>query len=71
MTTQRINDQYDVTMAGPRKLAKGYEVVGTIWNRQTQKSTKITVRGEGRTISSAQARAFAEATQKCPSSDDD
>ncbi len=71
MTTRRINDQYDLTMAGPRKVATGYEVDGTIWNSQTKKSMKITVRGEGRTISAAQDRAFAEAQQKCPQLDDD
>lgn len=66
MTTIKINDHYDVTLHGPRKLAKGYEVEGTIWNRETNQSTGIRVRGEGRTITAAQDRARAQAVQKCP-----
>jgi len=65
MATYKINDDYDVTISGPKKLVKGFEVEGTIFNRKTGKSTGINVRGEGRTISSAHDRARAQALQLC------
>jgi thiamine biosynthesis lipoprotein ApbE len=71
MTTIKLNDRYDVTLAVSGKTAKGYEVEGKIWDRQTGKPTEIQVRGAGRTISSAQAKARDQARQSCPFPEDD
>lgn len=70
MTTLILNDRYDVTLAGPRKTAKGYEVEGKIWDRKSGKATDIRVRGEGRTISSAQDRARQQSQERCPLADE-
>jgi hypothetical protein len=70
MTTINLTDRYDVTLAGPTKVRKGFEVTGRIWNRQTHKQTDIAVEGKGRTISAAQDRAIKQAKERCPDDSD-
>jgi hypothetical protein len=42
VTTFILNDRYDVTLAGPSKTPKGYEVEGKIGDRKSGKATDKT-----------------------------
>lgn len=59
--TRRIDDVHEVTIRSDRRRAGGWESRGDIFLSATGRDLGVTVAGEGRTLSSAEARAFAEA----------
>lgn len=59
--TREIDDRYSVTIRSDGCPRGGWEAEGDIFVTTTCKDIGVTVRGEGRTMSSAEARAFAEA----------
>ena len=59
--TREIDDRHSVTIRSDRRTRGGWESGGGIFVTATCKNIGVTVRGEGRTMSSAEARAFAEA----------
>lgn len=59
--TRKIDDLHDVTIRSDRRRTGGWESRGDIFVRATQRDVGVTVHGEGRTMTSAEARAFAEA----------
>lgn len=59
--TRKIDDRYSVTIRSDRRRTGGWESEGDIFVTTTCKDIGVTVTGEGRTMSSAEARAFAEA----------
>ena len=63
--TRKIDDIHDLTIRSDRRCAGGWESQGDIFVRATQRDIGVTVHGEGRTMSSAEARTFAEARNWC------
>lgn len=59
--TRPIDDRYSVTIRSDRRVRGGWESEGEIFLTATCMDIGVTVRGEGRTMTSAEARAFAEA----------
>ncbi len=59
--TREVNDRHSVTIRSDRRPHGGWEAEGDIFVTATCKDIGVTVRGEGRTMSSAEARAFVEA----------
>lgn len=59
--TRKIDDRYSVTIRSDRRRTGGWESEGDIFVTATCKDIGVTLTGEGRTMSSAEARAFAEA----------
>jgi hypothetical protein len=63
--TRKIDDLHDVTIRSDRRRSGGWEAEGDIFIIATQRHVGVTVRGEGRTMTAAEARAFAEARRWC------
>jgi hypothetical protein len=63
--TRKIDDRYEVTISSDRCRTGGWESEGHIFVTATGKSNGVTVKGEGRTLPSAEQRAFAEARKWC------
>ena len=59
--TRKIDDLHEVTSRSDRRRADGWESRGDIFLSATQRDIGVTVHGARRTMSSAEARAFAEA----------
>lgn len=59
--TRKIDDLYEVTIRSDRRRTGGWESQGDIFVSATQRDIGVTVHGEGRTMSSSEARAFAKA----------
>lgn len=59
--TREVDDRHSVTIRSDRRPRGRWESEGDIFVTRTCKDIGVTVRGEGRTMSSAEARAFAEA----------
>lgn len=59
--TRQVDDRYSVTIRSDRRVGDGWESEGEIFLTATCRDIGVTVRGEGRTMTSAEARAFAEA----------
>ena len=59
--TRQVDDRYSVTIRSDRRAGGGWESEGEIFLTATCRDIGVTVRGEGRTMTSAEARAFAEA----------
>ena len=59
--TRKIDDRHSVTIRSDRRLGGGWESEGAIFVTATRRDIGATVRGEGRTLPAAEARAFAEA----------
>lgn len=59
--TREIDDRHSVTIRSDRRRTGGWESEGDIFITATCRDIGVTVRGEGRNMSSAEARAFAEA----------
>lgn len=59
--TRAIDDHYSVTIRSDKRRLGGWESQGDIFATATCRDIGVTVRGEGRTMTSAEARAFAEA----------
>jgi hypothetical protein len=60
-STRKIDDRHSVTIRSDRRPRGGWESKGDVFVTATCRDIGVTVRGEGRTMSSAEARAFAEA----------
>jgi hypothetical protein len=69
MSTQHLNDEYDITFSVDRLGKAQFAVTGRVWDRRTSKPTSIEVRAEGRTISSAEQQATIAAKRKLFGSD--
>ena len=63
--TRKIDDLHEVTIRSDKRGNGGWESRGDIFLSATQRDIGVTVHGEGRTMSSAEARAFAEARTWC------
>lgn len=63
--TRKVDDRHSVTIRSGRRNGCGWESAGDIFITATCKDVGATVHGEGRTMSSAEARAFAEARRWC------
>ena len=63
--TRKIDDLHKVTIRSDKRRSGGWESQGDIFVTATGKDVGVTVHGEGRTMSSAEARAFAEARTWC------
>ena len=63
-STRKVDDRYSVTIRSDRR-ASGWQSEGDIFVTATCRDVGVTVQGEGRTMSSAEARAFAEARRWC------
>lgn len=63
--TRKIDDLHEVTIRSDRRRTGGWESRGDIFVSATQRDIGVTVRGEGRTMSAAEARAFADARRWC------
>lgn len=59
--TREIDDRHSVTIRSDRRPRGGWESRGDIFVTTTCRDIGVTVHGEGRTMSSAETRAFAEA----------
>jgi hypothetical protein len=59
--TRQLDDRHSVTIRSDRRRSGGWESEGDIFVTATCKDIGVTVRGEGRTMSSAEQRAFAQA----------
>ena len=59
--TRKLDDRHSVTIRSDRRRGRGWESEGDIVVTAARKDTGVTVHGEGRTMSSAEARAYAEA----------
>ena len=59
--TREIDDRHSVTIRSDRRARGGWESAGDIFVTATCRDIGVTVHGEGRTMTSAEARAFAEA----------
>jgi hypothetical protein len=59
--TREIDDRHSVTIRSDKRRGVGWESEGDIFVTATCKDIGVTVRGEGRTMPSSEARAFAEA----------
>lgn len=59
--TRKIDDLHEVTIRSDRRRTGGWESRGDIFLSATQREIGMTVHGAGQTMSSAEARAFAEA----------
>lgn len=63
--SRKIDDVHEVTIRSDRRRSGGWESRGDIVVSATGKEVGVTVHGEGRTMSSAEARAVAEARRWC------
>jgi len=63
--TREVDDRHSVTIRSDQRRTGGWESQGDIFVTATCKDVGVTVRGEGRTMTSAEARAFAEARRWC------
>ena len=63
--TRKIDELYSVTIRSDKRRGGGWESEGEIFLTATCRDIDVTVRGEGRTMSSAEQRAFAEARRWC------
>ena len=63
--TRNIDNLHEVTIRSDRRRTGGWESRGDIFVSATQRDIGVTVHREGRTMSSAEARAFAEARTWC------
>lgn len=63
--TRKIDDLHEVTIRSNRRRTGGWESRGDIFLSATQRDIGVAVHGEGRTMSSAEARAFTEARRWC------
>ena len=63
--TRKIDDLHEVTIRSDRRRTGGWESRGDIFVSATGNDVGVTVHGEGRTMTSAEARAFAEARTWC------
>ena len=59
--TRQVDDRHSVTIRSDRRPRGGWESQGDIFVTRTCRDIGVTVHGEGRTMCSAEARAFAEA----------
>lgn len=59
--TRKLDERHSVTIRSDRRRSGGWESEGDIFVTATQKDIDVIVRGEGRTLPSAEARAFYEA----------
>ena len=60
--TRKVDDRHSVTIRSDRRRrGGGWESEGDIFVTATCRDIGVTVRGEGRTLPAAEARAFAEA----------
>ena len=64
-STQKVDDRHSVTIRSDRRPTGAWESDGDIFVTATCKDVGATVHGEGRTMSSAEARAFAQARRWC------
>ena len=64
-STQKVDDRHSVTIRSDRRRTGGWESDGDIFVTATCKDVGATVHGGGRTMSSAEARAFAQARRWC------
>lgn len=63
--TRKIDDRHSVTIRSDQRRGGGWESEGDIFVTATCRDIGVTVRGDGRTMCSAEARAFAEARTWC------
>jgi hypothetical protein len=63
--TRKIDDLHEVTIRSDRRRSGGWESRGDIFVTATGMDIGVTVHGEGRTMSSAESRAFADARTWC------
>lgn len=63
--TRKIDDLYEVTIRSDRRRTGGWESRGDIFVSANGKDVGVTVHGQGRTMSAAEARAFTEARTWC------
>lgn len=63
--TRKVDDRHSVTIRSDHRRSGGWESQGDIFVTATCRDIGITVHGEGRTMTSAEARAFAEARRRC------
>lgn len=63
--TRKIDGRHSVTIRSNKRRGGGWGSEGGIFVTATGKDVGLTVRGEGRTMSSAEQRAFAEARRWC------
>ena len=59
--TRKLDERHSVTIRSDRRRSGGWESEGDIFVTATQKDIGVTVHGEGRTLPSSEARAFADA----------
>ena len=64
-STRKVDDRHSVTIRSVRRNDGGWESEGDIFVTLTGKDVGATVHAEGRTMTSAEARAFAEARRWC------
>lgn len=63
--TRKVDDRHSVTIRSDHRRGGEWESDGDIFVTATGKDVGVTVHGEGRTMSSAETRAFAEARRWC------
>lgn len=63
--TREVDDRHSVTIRSDQRRRGGWESQGDIFVTTTCKDVGVTVHGEGRTMTSAEARTFAEARRWC------
>lgn len=59
--TREIDDRFSVTIRSDKRRVGGWESEGDIFVTSSGKDIGVTVNGEGRTMTSAEQRAFAKA----------
>lgn len=59
--TREIDDRHSVTIRPDKRRGGGWEAEGDIFVTSTGKDIGVTVNGEGRTMTSAEQRAFGKA----------
>lgn len=59
--TRKIDDRHSVTIRSDRRRGGGWESEGDLFVTATCRDIGVTVRGAGRTLPAAEARAFAAA----------
>lgn len=64
--TRDINDYYSITVSPDGKNGEVHTASATIFRRDNQQRVAIEHRGEGRTLSKAEERAFGAARIACP-----
>ena len=63
--TRKVDDLHEVTIRSDKRRSGGWESQGDIFGSATGKYVGVTVHGAGRSMTSAEARAFAEARTWC------